>query len=162
MKLFLIFLTLSIQTAYASCWPPALIPDDAQIDLKKKIRLTLVDKNFLGANGLDVYWMTLPQSYKEVEFDRAHLSVWNGDKLVSHTSLGTTSYLEKSSNIIEFTHNRLSSTNPNITIVYGNMCGDMHQLNIDNLEDFEIEHNKESENYYEINTAYFRNGRNQH
>ncbi|MCT8127411.1 hypothetical protein H1D31_15485 [Alishewanella sp. BS5-314] len=139
----------------ASCAAPELIPDGEQLELRKKSTLKLIDKDFVGQNGLDIFRFYVPSSYKDISIYRAYYSVWNGDELVFHSSLGIADEFEPSERYLEFGINRFATGVPVITVVYGNMCYNMHRLVIDNFQDFTVIHNAEEESYFENQHWYF-------
>lgn len=143
----------------ASCAAPELIPDGEQLEIRKKSKLKLMDKDFAGQNGLDIFRVFVPSSYKDISIDRAYYSVWNGDELVFHTSLGIADEFEPSERYLEFGVNRFVAGLPVVTVVYGNMCYNMHRLVIDNLQDFTVTHDAEEESYFESQHWYFSSER---
>lgn len=156
--LFLLFMSIS-SYVNASCTAPELIPDGEQLELRDKSKLKLIDKDFTGQNGLDIFRIFVPSSYKDISIDRAYYSVWNGDELVFHTSLGIADEFEPSERYLEFGVNRFDTGLPVITVVYGNMCYNMHRLVIDNLQDFTVTHDAEEESYFESYHWHFSRAR---
>jgi hypothetical protein len=146
MKNFLLFLLIIITTeTYASCGVPKLIPDDEQVSLREKIIFTVRDKDFLNNSGLDEVDIELPGRYKDKLLDKAFLTYWDGDKVVLHSSLGLDdgySYTERTNNtvvkskVLTFSINRNLSYIPKLTLIFGNMCYNRFQLNIDDFGDF--------------------------
>lgn len=152
--LVLLFMFISSYVS-ASCAAAELIPDGEQLELRKKSKLKLIDKDFVGQNGLDIFRIFVPSSYKDISIYRAYYSVLNGDELVFHTSLGIAGEFEPSEIYLEFGVNRFGTGVPVITVVYGNMCYNMHRLVIDNLQDFTVIHDAEEESYFESHHWYF-------
>ena len=91
--------------------------------------------------------------------NRAYLSIWKGDELAFHSSLGVSEDLKIGERYLEFSLNRLSTGKPVISVVYGIKCNNMHLLTIDNLHEFEVDYDEERERSYERYNRFIQQGR---
>lgn len=153
-----IFLVIS-SIASASCMPPNPIPTDSQLELIKRSTLSLIDKDFLDQNGLNVYRLFLPNKYKKVSIDRAYLSIWDGDDLTFHSSIGIFESIDLNESYLEFSLNRLNPGAPVIKIVYGSKCYNMHLLTIENIQELKELHDDREERYFERQNNFILKGR---
>ena len=146
--------------ATASCRLPELIPEHEKINITSKLKFDVIDTNFLGNQNLNVVRMFIPSTYNKIQINTAHMTIWKNKSVVSHSSLGINrlSY-DESVKYIEFTLNKHDSNTPKITIVYGDMCYNMHQINIDDLSLYELSHDKDSQIHWESSHQKFLTGR---
>lgn len=174
MRLFFILIIFSIfsKLSFASCGVPQLIDESEQIELRSRVIVKIEDYQFQGQRGLNIVSIEIPEVYRDKLLEKAYVTYWKSDEIISHSSLVLTkgySYTElRPKNIrteltgskkLSVSTNTLLGVTPKITLVFGANCYNRFQLNIDNLEDFKLIREVESERHNKKQNTIFMQGR---